>query len=297
MNTTIFPPGFHGEIPAPRRSLLSGDYPRVAGPDQNVWSCQAPKFQVAYSLAPMCFQEEEFMDGVVYENRASKGESPANMLFRQVSALPTSILVAASTSVPAPSASTPLVVQSPQGKYDPKNVIHKAIVEAASELVLKDALNQCCMLTTSTKQATSRAALLDSCGASGRDWALENFSALYKVITAPITELMSSFGNVACGVIQRAHGLHLSVWSEEDKTTHKQALIPDLIDETTLAFIYGKILSLSDNNSQTIQYAFEHISVADVALDAVWTAGYGLYVDSVESLNNIFATSSAAVFC
>ncbi|KAG1848437.1 hypothetical protein F4604DRAFT_1935389 [Suillus subluteus] len=337
-SSTIFPPSFRGEVPTPRRSLLSGDYPRVAGPDQNTRSHQAPKFQVAYSLVPMRFQEEEFMDGVVYR----VGESSIQKRITREYTLPpvrppqlvgsvsdlslsgvsasTSALVStpasAAPSLPAPApsvpahisapaasvsaqipASEPLVVYSPQGVYNPKNAVHKCVAKAASEIVLRNTLNKCCLPTTLEKQATARQALLDSCSISAKDWAIQNLDALYKTITTPVTDLLSSFGSVARGVVQWAYGLRVSVWSEEDEAAHKRVLIPDLIDETTLAFIYGEILSLNDNNSQTIQYAFEHLGVADVALDAVWTAGYGQYVNGVEALINIFTTSGAAIFC
>ncbi|KAG1734827.1 hypothetical protein EDB19DRAFT_1910963 [Suillus lakei] len=100
-------------------------------------------------------------------------------------------------------------------------------------------------------------------------------------------DLLSSFGNVARGVVQQAYGLCVSVWSREDEAAHKQAVIPNLTDETTLAFIYGEVLSLNNNNSETIQYPFEHAAITDVTLDAVWGAGYGEYVDGVEALSNI----------
>ncbi|KAG1893230.1 uncharacterized protein F5891DRAFT_1196681 [Suillus fuscotomentosus] len=82
---TSFPPSFCGEV-----------------------SRQAPKFQVAYSLAPMRFQEEEFMDGVVYR----VGESGIQRRITREYALPPvrpprvvgsvsdSSGVSASTSVP-----------------------------------------------------------------------------------------------------------------------------------------------------------------------------------------------------
>ncbi|KAG1873344.1 hypothetical protein C8R48DRAFT_769784 [Suillus tomentosus] len=333
---TSFPPSFRGEVPAPRRSLLSGDYPRVAGPDRNARSRQAPKFQVAYSLAPMRFQEEEFMDGVVYR----VGESGIQRRITREYALPpvrpprvvgsvsdssgVSASAAGSTSAPAPSvpahipapapsvpAHVPVpapsvtmqipapesVVYSPQGAYDAKNAVHKAVAKAASEIVMRDALNKCCLPTTSEKQATARQALLDSCHVSTKDWAVQNLGALYKTVTVPVTDLLSSFGSVARGVVQRAYGLRMSVWSEEDEAAHKRMIIPDLVDETTLTFIYGDTLSLNDNSSQTVQYAFEHVGITDVALDAVWTAGYGQYVDSLKALANILATSAAAIFC
>ncbi|KAG2029666.1 hypothetical protein BDR03DRAFT_1018098 [Suillus americanus] len=147
------------------------------------------------------------------------------------------------------------------------------------------------------KQDTAHQALLDSCSESMQGWAVQHLGTLYKMITVPIMDLLSSFGNAAHAVVPQAYGLCLSVWSDEDEAAHKKALVPDLIDETTLAFIYEEILSLNNNNSETVQYPFEHIGVADTALDAVWVAGYGQHVNSVEAISNILATSGAAIFC
>ncbi|KAG1888128.1 hypothetical protein F4604DRAFT_1674542 [Suillus subluteus] len=286
---------------------------QVTRPDRNTRSRQPARFQVAYSLAPMRFQEDlsgEFTDGVVHHLRPALASTSASVP-ASTSAPPMSMpaLIPAPTPAPALLDTRP----SPEGHYDSKNPIHGEVVKAACVIVLENALNTCCLLTTTMKQDTARQALLNSCSASTQGWAVQHTGMLYKMITVPITDLLSSFRNAAHAVVPQAYGLHLSMWSEEDEPAHKKALIPDLIDETTLAFIYGEILSvhfhlsssrsllilnsLTNDNSETVQYPFEHIGLADTALDAVWVARYGQHVNSVEAIGNILVTSGAAVFC
>ncbi|KAG1747468.1 hypothetical protein EDB19DRAFT_1826191 [Suillus lakei] len=339
-NDTLLPPGFCGETPMPRMSLLSGDYPRVAEPDRNTQSHQLARFQVTYSLAPMHFQEDlngEFTDGMRVEEagiqrriaqeyplppvrppQLAGSMSDSSLCGPASASAPVLVLVSMSVSAPvpasvsAPSASftsvpTPIsvsvlapassVVYTPQGDYDPKNVIHKDVIKAACVIVLRNTLNVCCLLITSMRQDIAHHALLDSCSVTAQGWAIQHLGTIHKSITVPVTDLLSSFGNIAHGVVQQAYGLHMSVWSREDKAAHKQAVIPNLTDETMLAFIYGEVLLLNDNNSETIQYPFEHVTITDVTLDAVWGAGYGKYIDGVEALSNILVTSGATVFC
>ncbi|KAG1855605.1 hypothetical protein F4604DRAFT_1685703 [Suillus subluteus] len=271
---------------------------QVAGPDRNTQSRQPARFQVAYSLAPMRFREDlsgEFTDGVIHSRRIRcpkedhpRISSPASKTTTNAS---TSALASTSASAPASTSAPPMSMPalipaptpvpalldtrpSPEGRYDSKNPIHGEVVKAACVIVLENTLNTCCLPTMTAKQDTARQALLNSCSTLTQGWAVQHTGMLYKTITVPITDLLSSFGNAARAVVPRAYGLHLSMWSEEDEPAHKKALIPDLIDETMLAFIYGEILSLNDDNSETVQYPFEHIGLAYTTLDAVWVARY-----------------------
>jgi hypothetical protein len=117
-------------------------------------------------------------------------------------------------------------------------------------------------------------------------WTFNNESVLYRILSAPSTNVMTTTRKYTSYLVLRGFSLHLTLSSSNSEPKHQKQIVKNLIKEPPfpLKYLYEKHGLIS----------FENQVICNVVQNTITELGHTPYITE---LNRIFCTAAIAVHC
>ncbi|KAG1886958.1 hypothetical protein F4604DRAFT_1675029 [Suillus subluteus] len=176
-------------------------------------------------------------------------------------------------------------------KYDESHPIHKGIVQMALDIVIHSVVNGNPFLSEEAQKQQVRSALSTAANSFvdadlAQRWTSDNKSALYKILLAPSTNIMTVSRKHAYYLVPRGYGLHLPLSSVKSEPRHQKRTVKNLIKEPPFPPKY--LYEMHGSNP------FENQVIRDIVQNTIIELGYGPYVTQ---LDGMYCTATVTVHC
>jgi hypothetical protein len=131
--------------------------------------------------------------------------------------------------------------------------------------------------------------------ASTAAWADRNWVKLYNQLSKPLTDIMRKQKSVAESLYTQGYGLRPAARSPEalNEKTYAKNRVKELIPAAKPGEEFAPLTFTYDDQSNPL----EHPIIWNVVLDTITGLGYNDFVGDAESLDRMFMSAMAAVFC
>ncbi|KAG1883324.1 hypothetical protein F4604DRAFT_1677664 [Suillus subluteus] len=176
-------------------------------------------------------------------------------------------------------------------KYDESHPIHKGIVQMVLDIDIRSVVNGNPFLSEEARKQQVRSALSMAANSFvdadlAQRWTSDNELALYKILSAPSTNIMTVSRKHAYYLVPPGYGLHLPLSSIESEPRHQKRMVKNLIKEPPFPPKY--LYEMHGSNP------FENQVIRDVVQNTIIELGYGPYVTQ---LDGMYCTATVAVHC